>query len=62
MSRTERNDLSSSGARPLGPYETAYEVIRGYDAAPAARRAASVPPVMVAARREEDVPPVRIAR
>ena len=38
--------------RRLGPYEAAYDVLRGYEVAPPARMAGPAP-VMVAARRDD---------
>jgi hypothetical protein len=51
MPRADRHAAESH--RP-GPYEHAYDVLRGYDAPPpAVVRAAGPVPVMVASRRED---------
>jgi hypothetical protein len=51
MPQHERHEPASDRRR--GPYETCYDVVRGYDVPPPlARRAADRAPAMVAARRE----------
>ena len=54
MSRLDRHDPPASDRR-CGPYETSYDVVRGYDVPPPAtrRRVADRAPAMVAARRED---------
>jgi len=57
MPRLDRHD-SPAADRRRGPYETSYDVVRGYDVPPpasrhASRRASDRVPVMVAARRED---------
>jgi hypothetical protein len=53
MPRLDRHDPLASDRR-RGPYETSYDVVRGYDVPPPApRRAADRAPAMVAARRED---------
>ena len=54
MPRLDRHEPPTSDRR-RGPYETSYEVLRGYDVPPPAsrRRATDRVPAMVAARRED---------
>ena len=53
MPRLDRHQPLASDRR-CGPYETSYDVVRGYDVPPSARRrAADRALVMVAARRED---------
>jgi len=52
MPRLDRHEPPPSDRR-RGPYETRYDVVRGYDAPPpATRRASDRAPVMVAAGRD----------
>jgi len=53
MPRLDRHDALISDRR-RGPYETSYDVVRGYDVPPPARRRVSDRvPGMLAARRED---------
>jgi hypothetical protein len=53
MPRLDRHE-SPAADRRRGPYETSYDVVRGYDVPPpASRRASDRVPAMVAARRED---------
>jgi hypothetical protein len=53
MSRLDRRDPPLPDRR-LGPYETSYDVVRGYDVPPpASRQGSDRAPAMVAARRED---------
>lgn len=53
MPRFERHEPPASDRR-RGPYETAYDLVRGYDVPPPpSRRASDRRPAMVAARRED---------
>jgi len=52
MPRLDRHDPPASDRR-RGPYETSYDVARGYEVPPApSRRASDRVPALVAARRE----------
>ena len=53
MPRLDRHEPPAADRR-RGPYETSYDVVRGYDVPPAlSRRIADRAPAMVAARRED---------
>jgi hypothetical protein len=53
MPRLDRHE-SPAADRRRGPYETSYDVVRGYDVPPpATRRTTDLAPAMVAARRED---------
>ena len=52
MPYTDARDARDRPSRPLGPYETRYEIRRGYDEHPSPAAAARVEPVLFAPREK----------